>query len=96
MGNINMRQKPVQSRDVAFQTMQPDTVLLNLETGYYYSINSLGAEIWQQCDGETEIAAIIDNLRQKYDVSLDQLKEDAVDFINQMLKEGLLKDDYYD
>lgn len=93
MENLLMQQKPRHSKDIVFQCMPPDTVLLNLESGYYYSINSVGAEIWKLCDGKTDVAFIIDSLYQKYDVSQEQMTEDVVSFIQQVLGEKLIKMD---
>jgi len=82
--------KPRCSNDVVFQTMPPDTVLLHLATGYYYSTNRIGAEVWQRCDGKTDIAHLIDGLSKKFDVDRARLTEDIETFLEQMISEGLL------
>jgi hypothetical protein len=91
MITINKQHQPFRSNDIVFQSMPPDTVLLNLETGYYFSTNRLGAEVWNRCDGETTVAAIIESLHQQFDVSLEQLTDDVENFIALMVKEELLK-----
>ena len=90
MAAISLQSKPRRSRDITFQSMPPDTILLNLESGYYYSTNKLGTETWQRCDGETTISAMIAELHPHYEVSLEQLSADILGFIEEMVAEGLL------
>lgn len=85
-----MRSIPERSPDIAFQSMPPETILLNLANGYYYSTNELGGEVWQRCDGETTVEGIIRNLLPKYDVDLATLSEDVAEFIRQLAEDGLL------
>jgi len=91
MSEISLQYKPLKSDDIVFQSMPPDTVLLNLETGFYFSTNRLGAAVWEHCDGESDISSIIQKLHLQFDVSLEQLTEDVHAFIHQLLSEGLLK-----
>lgn len=90
---IHLNMKPRQAQDIVFQSMSPETILLNLETGYYYSTNVLGAEIWQKCDGTTDIQAILNHLYQTFDVQHEELTKDTLDFIVEMIDEGLLQVD---
>jgi len=90
MPAIQQHHKPSRSKDIVFQSMPPDTILLNLSTGYYFSTNRLGAEVWQRCDGDTETTAIIAALHDLFDVDLDTLTADVEAFLQQLLDEGLL------
>lgn len=81
---------PVRSPDITFQAMPPETVLLNLETGYYYSTNKLGGDVWARCDGNTTVDAIIRALHPRYDVALEELERDVIAFVGQLTEEGLL------
>ena len=91
MPDVTLASKPRRSDDIVFQSMPPDTILLHLETGFYYSTNRLGAEVWQQCDGDTEVSKIVESLYQTFDASREQLTEDVLGFVRQMADEGLLK-----
>lgn len=91
MPAAHLQIKPLRSEEIVFQSMPPDLILLNLETGYYYSTNTLGAEVWQRCDGSTNVQQIIDELNQQFEVGLDQLTDDVVAFINQLINEQLLR-----
>lgn len=88
-----LRSKPQRASDVVFRSVSRDTVLLDLESGYYFSLNPLGSEIWQRCDGQTEVAKLVEDLYAQYAASREQLEADVVGFIEQMLSEGLLRVD---
>lgn len=90
MTAITLQDKPRHSQDTTFQSMPPDTVLLNLTTGYYYSANSLGAAVWHKCDGNTKIEQLLEDLHRQYDVGMDTLSQDVMQFVEEMVREGLL------
>jgi len=90
MTKFSLHDKPVRAEDIAFQSMPPDTILLNLRTGYYFSTNPLGAEIWRRCDGEHTVGAIVDELFELYDVDRGRLAADVDEFLGRLLEEGLI------
>jgi len=90
MTKISLTSKPSRSPDITFQSMPPETILLNLESGYYYSANALGSAIWQRCDGETTTEQLIRTLHPQYEVSIEQLRRDVVEYIERLADEGLL------
>lgn len=90
MSMPDLQSIPVKSPDITFQAMPPETVLLNLETGYYYSTNELGSAVWSLCDGATTVEAIIRALNPRYDVAPEQLERDVLAFIRELAEEGLL------
>ena len=87
---LEKHDRPARSSDIVFQSMPPDTILLNLKSGYYFSTNRLGAGVWERCDGKTTVAAMIEDLHRQYDVELERLTEDVEAFLRQMIDEGLL------
>ena len=93
MTAIRIQAKPQRSSDITFQSMPPETILLNLENGYYYSTNSLGSAVWQKCDGNTSIEDLISDLQPQYEISLEVLRHDVMEFIEEMVAENLLKVD---
>ena len=81
--------RPRRAQDVMFQSMPPDTILLNLNNGYYYSTNPIGAAVWERCDGQRSIADIVTELRSISDAP-DDIEQDVVQFVRQMAEEKLL------
>ena len=79
------------SPDVQGTTMEGETVLLDLSTGRYYTLNRLGSVIWEHCTGHSTMSDIYAVLCDRFDVAAERALDDLVALINQMVQEGLLQ-----
>lgn len=71
--------------------MQDETVLLDLGTGRYYTLNRLGSVIWEQCTGHTTLSTIHAVLCDRFDVAADRALDDLIGLVNHLIGEGLLQ-----
>jgi hypothetical protein len=53
-------------------------------------LNKTAAYLWRICDGKTPVGTIIEQICQKFDVNSETALNDAVVFIEDMKKRGLL------
>lgn|GEM_PF-716181 len=67
-------------------------VLLNTETGYYYELNQVAAEIWQMILETSSSKAIIDALASRYNTPRDVLERDFLDLVNDLKANGILEE----
>lgn len=76
------------------RSMQDETgmVLLDLAAGKYFSLNNVGALIWQQVVAGRSCQAISDSLRQRFQTSLEKAMADVVAFLNDLREKGLIRD----
>ncbi len=79
------------SPDVQGTTMEGETVLLDLSTGRYYTLNRLGSVIWEHCTGHSTISDIHAVLCDRFDVAPERAIEDLVALVNHLIQEGLLQ-----
>ena len=79
------------SPDVQGTSMEGETVLLDLSTGRYYTLNRLGSVIWEHCTGHSTISDIHAVLCDRFEVAPEQALEDLVVLVSQLLQEGLLQ-----
>jgi hypothetical protein len=79
------------SLDVQGTTMEDETVLLNLSTGRYYTLNQLGSVIWEHCTGHSTISDIHAVLCDRFDVAPERALNDLVTLVNHLIQEGLLQ-----
>ena len=79
------------SSDVQGTTMDGETVLLDLSTGRYYTLNRLGSVIWEHCTGRSMISDIHAVLCDRFDVAPERALDDLVDLVNHLIQEGLLQ-----
>jgi len=71
--------------------MDGETVLLDLSTGRYYTLNRLGSVIWDHCNGHHTISDIHGVLCDRLDVAPERALDDLVSLVNQLTQEGLLQ-----
>ena len=79
------------SPDVQGTNMEGETVLLDLSTGRYYTLNRLGSVIWEHCTGHSTISDIHAVLCDRFEVAPEQALDDLVTLVNQLVEEGLLQ-----
>ena len=79
------------SADVQSASMQGETVLLDVSTGRYYTLNRVGSVIWEHCTGHNTIGDIHAVLCRRFEVAPERVLEDLVALINQLVQEGLLQ-----
>lgn len=66
-------------------------VILNLRDGVYYTLNELGALIWDYLQQPLSIGTLRDAILDEYDVSPEQLQADLMVFINRLLEIKLIE-----
>jgi len=72
-------------------SLDGETVLLDLSTGRYYTLNRLGSVIWEHCTGHHTISDIHTVLCDRFDVAPERALDDLVTLVNQLIQEGLLQ-----
>lgn len=77
--------------DVQGTSMDGETVLLDLSTGRYYTLNRVGSVIWEHCAGHHTIRDIHTVLCDRFDVAPERALDDLVTLVNQLTQEGLLQ-----
>ncbi len=79
------------SPDVQGTNMDGETVLLDLSSGRYYTLNRLGSVIWERCTGHHTIGDIQAVLCDRFDVAPERALDDLVILVNELIQEGLLQ-----
>lgn len=79
------------SSEVQGTNMDGETVLLDLGTGRYYTLNGVGSVIWEHCTDHHTISDIHAILCDRFDVAPDRSLDDLVTLVNQLIQEGLLQ-----
>ena len=75
--------------DTPWNIVDDEVVLLNLDSGHYYSLNESGRRIWELLDGENTIPDIISVICKEFDVAQEDAAKDIDTLINGLLEEKL-------
>jgi hypothetical protein len=87
LDRIVLRRSP----DVQSTNMDGETVLLDLSTGRYYTLNSVGSVIWEHCTGQNTLNDMQTVLCDRFNVDSDRAHDDLVTLVHQLVEEGLLQ-----
>jgi hypothetical protein len=90
---VSLTSRPSIPDGVVFQHLQDELVLLNLETGVYYGLNSVGARIWQliRIHPDAPLARVRDELLSEYDVSSARCTADLLNLVASLAENRLLE-----
>ena len=64
-------------------------ILLDPDSGDYYTLDDIGGRIWELCDGSRSVDEIADVLAAEYDAPAERIRADVVDLLDE-LREGRL------
>jgi hypothetical protein len=81
---------PTCNRDVHGTVMDGEMVLLNLNTGRYYTLNTVGTMVWELCMAGKTLEDIHQALCVQFEVSSERAEQDLFELVNQLEQEGLL------
>ncbi|MBL7196922.1 MAG: PqqD family protein [Candidatus Omnitrophica bacterium] len=74
-----------------YRVIDGEAVILNLDNGYYYSLNEIGTKIWEAIDKQKGLSQILDSLEEEYQLPEKQLKSDLLGLVKDLEKEELIK-----
>ena len=67
-----------------------EAVLLNVESGVYFGLDSIGTRIWELLNAGTSETEIFDRLLDEYDVDAPQLRADLDGFLDVLVSKSLV------
>jgi hypothetical protein len=76
---------------VVHETIDGETILVQLETGNYYSLRGTGAEIWSLLEGGHSTDEVIAQLRLRYPSENGALEHATHSFAAELVSERLLE-----
>lgn len=69
-----------------------EVIILDLATGDYLGLNTVGAFIWSELQQPRTVSQIIDKLMATYDVDRETCTSQTVDYIGRMNQFGLIRE----
>lgn len=68
-----------------------ETVILNLESGLYYGLDSVGTRIWNLIQEPRSVHDILGILLQEYDVQPERCEQDLLALLQELTDEGVIE-----
>ena len=81
---------PQPNPNVQGTMLEGETVLLDLSTGRYYTLNRVGTAIWERCTGNQSLQGIHAALCTRFEASSERIADDLIALVTHLGHEGLL------
>jgi hypothetical protein len=88
--NIKLTDKVHRNKDLLSTDMDGETVMMSIENGEYYGLDSIASRIWELIEHPMEVRQLVVTLMDEYDVGKDECVSDTMGFLEQLLDKELL------
>jgi hypothetical protein len=78
------------NKDIIKQRVKDETVLFDMVTGNYYSLNEIGSRAWELLDENRSLREIADLLALEYDAPVETIAMDLEPLFEELTSAGLL------
>lgn len=80
-----------QSNKILVQNLDEDTVMANIDSGYYFGVNQTSKRIWELIAEPITIADVCGRLQHEYEVDAATCESQVLSFVNELAREGLVE-----
>jgi hypothetical protein len=81
----------VNSPDVVHEIIDGEAVIINLQTGSYYSIDQVGAEIWSLLANGAAASEVVEGIAERFSGEREQIEGGVFKLLDQLQSEGLIR-----
>lgn len=80
-----------QNENIIASDIDDEKVMMSIEKGYYYGLDSVGSRVWDLIDKSMKVSDLVDELMMKYDVERETCEEDVMAFLGELLEAGIVR-----
>lgn len=88
---IDLNLKVRQSKEIDATDLNGEKVMMNLDLGKYFALNSIGSRIWDLIENEVYVKDIVDTLLNEYDVDRAKCEESVKKYLGILKNENLIE-----
>ncbi len=85
-----LRRRPAHGVTVIARDLGEELVLLDTRDEQYYSLDEVGAFIWQRIDGQRTVAELAAAVAVEYEAPEATIQQDTLEMLEQLASEGLI------
>jgi hypothetical protein len=87
---MNLSDRYKVNQEVIHQTIDDEVVIVNLGSGIYYSLDKIGAVIWNYVEKNESIGEMINNIYSNYDCTIQELRDTVSELLSSLVDEKLI------
>lgn len=77
-------------RSVPWRTLDTEALVVDVKSGLLYPLNSVGARIWELCDGARSVEEIVGVLAAEFAAPEPTIRSDAIEFVERLADAKLI------
>lgn len=85
-----METTPRRNDRVLSQSASGTLVLLDVDSGVYYSLEQVGARAWELIDGSRTVGQIVECIGEEYDAARDEIERDVESLVAELALANLV------
>lgn len=78
------------SPEVLFSKIDDEVIIMSIEADSYFGLEPVGSRIWELLEQPATMDELVSQLVQEYDVNEAECRQDAQDFVTEMVARGLI------
>ena len=87
---ITLESVIAQSEDQVFTDLEGEVVLMSIQQGNYYSMNSVLSRIWALAGKPVKLSVLCDSLMEEYQVERDVCEKQVLEAVQSLAQEKLV------
>lgn len=84
-------EKYIQNKAIVHSKMGEEVVMLDMDSGFYFGLNSVASVIWGMLANEIGFEALIDQLMTQFDVERFLCEADTKELLDQLLEKNIIR-----
>lgn len=81
----------IQNKEIIQSKIGDEVVMLDMDSGYYFGLNSVASDIWVLMEEEITFELLINKLMETFDVERSVCESDTQELIDQMLEKKIIR-----
>ena len=87
---LSLEKYIAKSLQTSWQIIEDEIFIVTSKDSMIHTSNNVGARIWKLINGKRKIKEIASNISEEFAVDYEGAEKDLLDFINQLLKKGMV------
>ena len=81
----------IQNKAIVQSKIGEEVVMLDMDSGFYFGLNSVASVIWGLLANEIAFEALIDQLMEQFEVERSLCETDTKELLDQMLEKNIIR-----
>ena len=88
---ITLASKIKRSPEIVHSKIDGETVMMSIQQGEYYGLDTIGSHVWALLDEETNVSDLCDKLSTTYAVDESTCQADVIHFLQDTFEHNIIE-----